>query len=380
MFRRQADAPQPPTAGGSPRDPDRHPSSPTQDSPQALSPATSTSRAGGSTQWAAGPRPAPARRQPDQARHLEAEHAADADRRPTSRTGRRCVPSSASSPTCPPRGEPDQWPGGPTGASASPPTGPPPRSLAGAYPFLAEEGLGSAGHPHRPRRLVRHGVLLRPVGPLPARRADQPQHRLGRPDRPREIRPGQIPRLPVRRLRPAGLRPRRPQRRMDRRRPSRRRPSNPTRRRRTQPAQPPRRRTPPIRHRTTPPGSARSRPAGWNCSARSAQPPWAGQSSPTERSALDAALADALSRSDVPILPMVVDALLDPRQPLAGHHRRAAASRRARSRPRPRPPGPRRPGRPLRRAHPPSRSTPPCPCSPSTCPPSPDPTPSSAWS
>jgi hypothetical protein len=34
---------------------------------------------------------------------------------------------------------------------------------------------------------------------------------------------------------------------------------------------------------------------------------------PTERSALDAALADALSRSDVPVLPSVVDALLDPR-------------------------------------------------------------------
>ena len=49
--------------------------------------------------------------------------------------------------------------------------------LAGAYPFLAEEGLGSAGILDRPGRLVRHSVLLRPVGPVPARRAHQPQHR-----------------------------------------------------------------------------------------------------------------------------------------------------------------------------------------------------------
>jgi len=39
---------------------------------------------------------------------------------------------------------------------------------------------------------------------------------------------------------------------------------------------------------------------------------------PTERSALDAALADAQARATVPILPMVVDALLDPAQPSPG--------------------------------------------------------------
>jgi hypothetical protein len=38
---------------------------------------------------------------------------------------------------------------------------------------------------------------------------------------------------------------------------------------------------------------------------------------PTERSALDAALADALRRADVPVLPMVVDALLSPPAPAA---------------------------------------------------------------
>jgi hypothetical protein len=39
---------------------------------------------------------------------------------------------------------------------------------------------------------------------------------------------------------------------------------------------------------------------------------------PTERSALDAALADAQTRAAVPILPMVVDALLDPQQAMPG--------------------------------------------------------------
>lgn len=39
---------------------------------------------------------------------------------------------------------------------------------------------------------------------------------------------------------------------------------------------------------------------------------------PTERSALDAALADAQARAGVPILPMVVDALLDPQRPCPG--------------------------------------------------------------
>ena len=39
--------------------------------------------------------------------------------------------------------------------------------------------------------------------------------------------------------------------------------------------------------------------------------------SPTERSALDAALADALGRAGVPVLPMVVDALLAPPGPYA---------------------------------------------------------------
>jgi hypothetical protein len=39
---------------------------------------------------------------------------------------------------------------------------------------------------------------------------------------------------------------------------------------------------------------------------------------PIERSALDAALSDALSRSTVAILPMVVDALLDPQRPYLG--------------------------------------------------------------
>jgi type IV secretory pathway VirB4 component len=39
---------------------------------------------------------------------------------------------------------------------------------------------------------------------------------------------------------------------------------------------------------------------------------------PTERSALDAALADAQRRATVPILPMVVDALLDPQQAMPG--------------------------------------------------------------
>jgi hypothetical protein len=39
---------------------------------------------------------------------------------------------------------------------------------------------------------------------------------------------------------------------------------------------------------------------------------------PTERSALDAALADAQRRATVPILPMIVDALLDPQQAMAG--------------------------------------------------------------
>jgi len=39
---------------------------------------------------------------------------------------------------------------------------------------------------------------------------------------------------------------------------------------------------------------------------------------PTERSALDAALADAQARATVPILPMIVDNLLDPAQPSPG--------------------------------------------------------------
>lgn len=39
---------------------------------------------------------------------------------------------------------------------------------------------------------------------------------------------------------------------------------------------------------------------------------------PTERSALDAALGDARARTAVPVLPMVVDALLDPHQPSPG--------------------------------------------------------------
>ena len=39
---------------------------------------------------------------------------------------------------------------------------------------------------------------------------------------------------------------------------------------------------------------------------------------PTERSALDAALADAQGRAGVPVLPMVVDALLDPTRPSPG--------------------------------------------------------------
>jgi hypothetical protein len=39
---------------------------------------------------------------------------------------------------------------------------------------------------------------------------------------------------------------------------------------------------------------------------------------PTERSALDAALADAQTRAAVPILPMVVDGLLDPQQAMPG--------------------------------------------------------------
>ena len=88
---------------------------------------------------------------------------------------------------------------------------------------------------------------------------------------------------------------------------------------------------------------------------------------PTERSALDAALADALRRASVPVLPMVVDALLEPTAPLPGHDHRAAASRRARGRPRPRPARPRRPRRPLRR--PLHRRLRPgaCPCSASTC-------------
>ncbi len=42
------------------------------------------------------------------------------------------------------------------------------------------------------------------------------------------------------------------------------------------------------------------------------------QLGPTERSALDAALDDAQTRAEVPILPMVVDALLDPRHPTVG--------------------------------------------------------------
>jgi len=42
------------------------------------------------------------------------------------------------------------------------------------------------------------------------------------------------------------------------------------------------------------------------------------QLGPTERSALDAALADAQTRATVPILPMVVDALLDPQQAMPG--------------------------------------------------------------
>ena len=253
---------------------------------------------------------------------------------------------SASSPTCRRAASPAAL------AALPPPPAPRPsrhlRGVGGRLPVPRRRRPRFSRDPDRPGRLVRHSVLLRPVGPLPPGRANQPQHRPGRPDRPREIRPRQVPRLPVHRIRPARLRPRRPQRRMDQRRRSRRRPGCQLavgRPNRLNPLD----EGPRPSESTTPPGSA-GRSGRLDFSEPLPKPPWDGHSGPTERSALDAALADAPSRPMSRSCPLVVDALLDPRRALLGTTIEQAASRRARSWPRPRPAGPRRPRRTLRRA------------------------------
>ena len=99
-----------------------------------------------------------------------------------------------------------------------------------------------------------------------------------------------------------------------------------------------------------------------------------------EHTALDAALTHAVQTCDTPTLPAVVDALLSPTTSLAGATRRRAHPRRPRPRPRPAAPRRRRPRRALRRTLHRRRSTRPCRWSPSTSPASKAPTSSSPWS
>ena len=184
--------------------------------------------------------------------------------------------------------------------------------LAGAYPFLAEEGLGSAGALVGQDAWSGTAFCYDPLALYQKGQLTNPNIFLAGPDRARQVGPGQVPGLPLHRLRPPGLRPRRPQRRVVGGRPGRRRPGGGPGDR--------------FRRSPQPPGRGAAPFSGVSDDARRAQvaarrggllgalsePTLGRPLVPTERSALDAALADALQRANVPVLPLVVDALLSP--------------------------------------------------------------------
>ena len=207
--------------------------------------------------------------------------------------------------------------GAPTGGCGSPPHRATSEVLAGAYPFLAEEGLGVGGCLIGQDAWSGTAFCYDPWVALPAGRADQPEHLPRRPDRPRQVGPGQVAGLTLHRLRPARLRARRPKGRVDASSPvpSGAKPcssASAARRASTRSTKGP---GPPARTtRLAAEGRRLAGTACWRARRGDPRPP----PRPTERSALDAALADALRRASVPCCPLVVDALLDPQRPVAG--------------------------------------------------------------
>ena len=240
--------------------------------------------------------------------------------------------------------------------------------LAGAYPFLAEEGLGSAGiligqdawsgaaFCYDPWVLYQHGVLTNPNIFL-AGQIGRGKSTLAKSLAARCIAFGRRVYVPGD-----------PKGEWTRRRPGRRRPGHRARRRPAGPAQPPRRRPPPRRHRRR-----RLAGPGRPAAPEPARPPWpkppsagprTGRTHRPRRRPRHATHQRPAPRSCPPSSTPCSSPPSHWRGSTIGQLRR----RRTPRRPRPGPPRPRRPGRPVRRALHRRASTRPCPWSASTSP------------